>query len=404
MIKIIVLRTQTHLIKNNHRLYKYCDDVCFKSKNLYNYANYIVRQEFITNRKWISGFDLNKQLKNTDVFRELPAKTSQQIIMLLNNNWKSFFRSIKDWSKNKAKYFGKPNLPKYKEKNGRQIVFFDYMQGSFKDNKYYFPNRESIKKEYIETRIHKKDFKLLRIVPFGNCYKIEIIYQKETLEKTNTNNNYLAIDLGIDNLATLTNNIGLQPIVINGRILKSINCYYNKIRAKALSYIGKGISNRLKRIDTKRNNIIATYMHKVSREIINYCQTHNIDNVVIGRNQDWQRNSNIGRKNNQNFTQIPFEILIKNILYKGEELGIKVIIISEEYTSISSFIDNDPISKSDKFSGKRIKRGLYQSKNKILINSDVNGSYNILRKCNPEFRYDDRIKGTSLYPIRLNIV
>lgn len=404
---IEILRTQIHIINKNHRLYKYCDDVCFKSKNLYNYANYIVRQEFINNRKWISSFDLNKRLKEEDVFKALPAKTSQQTIILLGKNWKSFFKGVKDWSKNKFKYCGQPNLPKYKKKDGRQLVFFDHEQGSFKDNKYYFPRKDFKKIDYIETNIGRKEFKLLRIVPYGNCYKIEIIYKKEIEEKLKYNNNYIAIDLGINNLATLTNNIGLQSIVINGRILKSINCYYNKLRSKALSYIGKGISNKIRKIDTKRNNIINTHFHKISRYVINYCLTNGIENIIIGRNKDWQRNSNIGKKNNQLFVQIPFEDLIKKISYKAEENGIRIIITSEEYTSKSSFIDNDILPDKFgeyEFSGKRIKRGLYKSKEGTLINSDVNGSYNILRKCIPEFTYsNDRIKGISLYPIRQNI-
>jgi len=400
------LRTQTHMIRKEHKLYKYCDETCLKSKNLYNYANFIVRQEFITNGRWISAFDLNKMLKGEDVFKELPSKASQQIMILLGKNWKSFFKSIKDWSKNKSKYTGKPKLPKYKDKNGRQVIFFDYTQGSFQNNKYYFPRRDRKKIEYIETNIHKSDFRLLRIVPYGNCYKIEIVYTKEVKEKEVYNNNYLSIDLGVNNLATLTNNIGIQPIIINGKILKSINQYYNKLQAKAMSYIGKGTSNRIKRINTKRNNIVDTHLHKISHWIIEYCLTNNIDNIVIGRNQDWQRNNNIGRKNNQSFVQIPFEDLIRKISYKAEENGIKVIITSEEYTSKSSFIDNDILPNkfgNYKFSGERIKRGLYKSKDGVLINADVNGSFNILRKCIPEFVYNDRIKGVSLHPIKCNI-
>jgi len=177
--------------------------------------------------------------------------------------------------------------------------------------------------------------------------------------------------------------------------------------AKAEGYIGKGTSNRIKKISTKKNNITEDHIHKVSRWIINYCIENNIDNIVIGRNKDWQRKSNIGKKNNQKFVQIPFESLINKIIYKAEENGIKVQIMTEQYTSKSSFIDNDVIPDKFgkyKFSGKRIKRGLYQSKNGTLINADVNGSFNILRKCNPEFIYDDRIKGISLYPIRVNII
>lgn len=390
-------------------MFKYCDEACFKSKNLYNYANYLIRQEFLNNNRIISAFELNKMLKTHKTFKALPAKTSQQIIIQLCYNWKSFFKAIKQWKKNKNEFCGKPNLPKYKKKNGRNIVYFDYMQGSFQDGKYYFPvkgGNKSVKNEYIETNITKEQFKQLRIVPYGSCYKIEIVYEVEVPDTKETNNKYLAIDLGVDNLATLTNNIGLRPIVINGRILKSINNYYNKIRAKAQSYIGVGTSKRIQRIDFKRNNIVNTHMHKISRWIINYCLDNNIQNIIIGKNHDWKHSSKMNNVSNQRFIQIPFENLINKIKYKAEEKGIKVIMVDEKYTSQASFIDNDDLPDNInkyEFSGRRIYRGLYKSKGGILINADVNGSYNILRKGNPEFKYDDRIKGVSLHPIRLNI-
>lgn len=397
-----VLRSEVHVINKNHRLFKYCDDVTFKSKNLYNYVNYILRQEFINNNIIISAFDLNKQLKHEDVFKALPAKTSQQIIIQLGRNWKSFIKAVKDWAKNKEKYTGRPKLPKYKEKNGRNIVFFDYQQGKIKDGRYKFPLTE----EFIETKVSKDQFRQIQIVPYGSSYKIIVVYKQSIKENKITNNNYLAIDLGVDNLATLTNNIGLSPIVINGRILKSRNQYYNKKLAKLKSYVGNKSSNRIKRLSLKRNNIVDTYFHKVSRFIVNYCKSNNIGNIVIGKNTYWKQNSKMSKKANQKFIQIPYEKLISQLRYKGEDLGINVITLEEQYTSKSSFIDNDPIPAKFgeyEFSGKRIKRGLYESKNGTLVNADVNGSYNILRKCNPQFNYVEGIEGVSLHPFRVNI-
>ncbi len=275
-----------------------------------------------------------------------------------------------------------------------------------KDGKYYFPRKDRKNVEYIEINIERDKFKLLRIVPYGSCYKIELVYEKEIPEKTSYNDNYVSIDLGVNNLATLTNNIGIQPIIINGRILKSINQYYNKLQAKAMSYVGKGSSNRIQRIRAKRNNIVENHMHKVSRYIIKYCIENNLDNIIIGRNENWQRGSNIGAKNNQAFVQIPFENLIKKIQYKAEKNGIRVSVISEEYTSQSSFLDNDLLpnhSGSYEFSGKRKNRGLYKTNSGKLINADVNGSYNILRKRIPEFQCDNRIEGVALRPVKLNI-
>lgn len=396
------LRSEIHIIKKNHRLFEYCDQMCFKSKNLYNYANYIIRQEFINNNNLVSAFDLNKDLKNEDVFRALPAKTSQQILIGLGRNWKSYFKSIKDWAKNQGKYTGKPKLPKYKDKEGRNVVYFDYQQGTLKEGKYKFPKSDY----YIETEVQKEDFRQVQIFPYGTCYKISLIYRVKTNENKEINSNYLAIDLGIDNLATLTNSIGKSSIVINGRILKSINQFYNKKLAKLRSHIGRGTSNRIKALNMKRNNIVETHFHRTSRYIINYCVENDISNIVIGRNKDWQRNSNMKKKTNQKFVSIPFEMLIYQLKYKAEDVGINMTVIEEQYTSKSSFVDNDSIPTKfgdHQFSGKRIKRGLYKSKDGTLINADVNGSYNILRKCNPEFKYDG-IEGVSLHPIRVNIL
>ncbi|MFS0643802.1 transposase [Siminovitchia sp. 179-K 8D1 HS] len=401
MRAIQILRSEIHIINKKHRLFNYCDEVCLHSKNLYNHANYLMRKLFISEGRALSAFDLNKILKDEEVFKALPAKTSQQIIIALGRNWKSFFISIKDWSKNKSKYTGKPRLPRYKKKDGRNIVFYDYQQGTLKDGKYKFPKTDY----FIETSVTKDMFRQVQIIPYGSCYKIAVVYRKELEIKKNINSSYLSIDLGIDNLATLTNNIGKQSIVINGRILKSINQYYNKKLAKLRSYVGRRTSNRIKKLNIKRNNIVETQFHKISRHIINYCLKNDIDNIAIGRNKDWQRNSKMSRKTNQKFVQIPFEKLIDQLKYKGEECGIKVIVIEEQYTSAASFIDNDflPFKFGNyEFSGRRVKRGLYKSKNGTLINADVNGSYNILRKCNPEFSYD-RIEGVSLHPVRINI-
>lgn len=400
---MIEYRTQTHVIKRNHRLYRYCDDMCFKSKNLYNRANFLIRESFINDKKIIFSNELNKILKSEECFKALPAKTSQQIVIQLGHVWKSFFKGIENWKGDRSSHTGMPRLPKYKDKNGRNIVFFDYMQGSFWESRYYFPVRFGEEYEnYIETNVTKDNFVQMRIVPYGNCYKIEIVCEIEVQEKEFYNDSWIGIDLGIDNLATLTNNIGLPPIVINGRILKSINQYYNKIRSKALSSITRGTSNRIKRIDLKRNNIFNTHIHRISRAIVNYCINNKIDNIAIGKNKDWQRNVNLGRKNNQVFSQIPFDKLLDKIEYKARENGIQVFRISEEYTSKASFLDGDEFKK-DSFSGRRIRRGLYKSQNGTIINADVNGSYNILRKCNPEILWYDWIEGVSLHPIRINI-
>lgn len=392
-------RCETHIIRKNHRLFSYCDDICFKSKNLYNYANYLARNDFKENQILTkSAYDYNKELKNEEVFKALPSKTSQQIIMKLFKNWKAFLKAVKDWSKNPEKYNGKPSIPKYKDKNGRNIVFFDYQQCFVKNEKIKLPKT----KLYIDTNVSREQFKQIQIVPYGSCYKICIYYVIDIPEKEIYNNNYLAIDLGVDNFATCINNVGIPPIIINGKVVKSINQYYNKLLAKAKSYVGNQTSKRMKRISFKRNNIIETHFHIISRWIINYCKAYNIESIVVGKNKDWKRGSRMSKKSNQKFIQLPHERFIQMLKYKGEEAGIRVIEQEESYTSKASFIDSDEMVKGTEFSGKRIKRGLYQSKDGTLINADVNGSYNILRKCNAQFSYES-IEGLSLIPLRLNI-
>lgn len=350
-------------------------------------------------------------LKTHESFVALPSKTSQQVIIGLGRNWTTFYKSCKKYHKNNVHYTGRPKIPKFKDKNGRNVVRFDYMQGSFKDdNRYYFAIKKGSDKTnrpYIETKIAKDKFRLLEIIPCGNCYKISIVYTADDVDKLKNNNNYMAIDLGLNNFATCVNNIGLQPIVINGKILKSINQLYNKELAKYRGYIGRGgTSKNIQRISLKRNNIIETHMHRISTCIVNYCVKHNINTLVVGYNDDWKRYSNMGKKTNQKFVQIPHGKLIKMLEYKCENYGINFKTIDERYTSKSSFIDNDVLPKyfgEYYFSGKRTKRGLYISKKGIEINADVNGAYNILRKCNPKFRMNDRIEGVSFHPIRISV-
>ena len=389
---------ERHLIKKTHSLYSYCDDMCGKSKNLYNYANYLIRQEFINSRKWIRYNELEKQLKQHETYKDLPAQSSQQTLMLLDKNWKSFFKSIKDYSKNKDKYLGRPKLPKYKNKDGKSITIFTNQQCKIKNLMVKFPKT----KLTLKTNVGK--IQQVRIIPNSNHYVIEVVYKKETTPLNLNTSNVIGIDLGLDNFATITNNIELQPIVINGKPIKSINQYFNKKKAKLMSFIGdKGTSNRIKKLTNKRNHKVDDFMHKASRKVIDYCIFNKIGTIVIGKNKDWKQEINLGKRNNQNFTSIPYNSFIKKLQYKAELVGIQVILTEERYTSKASCLDLDKMKKGIEFSGKRIKRGLYKTKNNILINADVNGSYNIIRKVFFNSLTVEKIEGVGLYPIKINI-
>lgn len=391
-------RVERHIIINNKQL----DNLTFLSKNLYNYVNYMIRQHFIKTGLMLGEYDITTQLtkENQVDFRALPNNTSQQIIRLLFKNWNSFFKSIKNYKKNPDKYKSKPKLPKYKKKKGHNIVIFTKIQIRLKDEFIHFP--KMVKLEPLKTKVD--NIIQVRIIPNINHHIIEVIYEKERKNTSLDENFYLGIDLGLNNLVTTSNNAGLQPFIINGKSLKSINQYFNKKRAKLMSYVGnRGTSNKIEKLIFKRNNKVNDYIHKTSRYVINYCVEHKIQNIVIGYNKGWKDGINIGRRNNQKFVSIPFLKLINQLKYKGEEIGIDVILTKESYTSKCSALDLEHIKKHESYLGKRVKRGLFKTAKGLLINADVNGSMNILRKVIGDDFVNLLGRGLAISPLKINI-
>lgn len=407
---MIVQRVERHMINKNHVCYTKFDELCFKSKNIFNYANYTIRQEFITNGKYIKYYDLSKLLQHSESFMDLGSNSSQMTLKILDKAWKSFFVSIKDWSKHPGKYLGRPKLPKYKNKDGRFTCVLTNMQTHIVDGYLYFAFKEL--KPFNNLFRTKTKGKLLhvRIVPNCNNYVLEIVYSKEVPEIYTESKNIIGIDLGLNNFATIVNNIGSLPIIINGKGIKSYNQYWNK-EASHYKSIAKTINNldwtkRLTKITNKRNNKINYFLHKASKEVINYCLFNSVDTIVIGNNKNWKQECKLG-KTTQGFVQIPHTEFINKLKYKCEDYGIKFISTEESYTSKASFLDSDIIPKYGQkfdyeFSGKRIHRGLYKSKENILINADCNGAYNIIRKVFPN-AYTNGIEGVHLHPVVINI-
>lgn len=384
-------RTERHIIIKNKEL----DQFCFLSKNLYNYCNYQIKQYYISTKLFLSYNDLIKTLTKEDQidYRSLPTQTSQQIIMLLYKNWVSFFKKIKIDKSSRP--------PKYKSKTGRNIVIFTNQQIRIKDNFIHFPKMTNL--EPLKTKITTK-INEVRILPQQSCFIIEVVYKKEKIEHDLDENLYLSIDLGINNLCSMISNSDLEPILLNGKIIKSINQFYNKRKALLMSYIGnKGISNRLNQLTLKRNNLIQNYLHHTSKFIITYCIKNKIKNIVIGYNKDWKQGVNIGKVNNQKFVSIPYIKLINQITYKAEENNITVILNEESYTSKCDSLVLEPLNKQDSYLGKRVKRGLFQSSIKKVINADVNGSINILRKViGDDFIQNLTNRGLVFNPVKVN--
>ena len=384
---MIVNRVEQQIIRKSHPLWKTIDKMCFNAKNLYNYANYIIRQEYLKSKTYIPYREMNFNLKTHKQYKDCMSQPANCVLRLLDKNWKSFFEGLKEYQKNPSKFLGRPQLPKYLKKDGRYLwmipnnsCYFDKKNGElcFRIRKL-----QSVKwKCRCQGRLIQ-----VRFVPRGCVYVMEIVSEIEVPDTVESDNRIVGIDLGVNNLITASNNIGKQPFIINGRGLKSINQFYNKRRAELQSELkrrnNKDWSEKLDLITQKRFNRIKNYMHNASSYVIKWCVNNQIDTLVVGHNDEWKQKVKLGIKVNQNFTYIPYDMLIKQLAYKCENVGIRFIEIEESYTSGTSFLDGELPCKENYDKSRRVKRGLFQSK-QGLINSDVNGSLQIIRKVFPD--------------------
>ena len=381
--------------------------LCHLAKNLYNLANWYVRQDFFNLNNLLSYYDLDFILKNKQAYQSLPSQMSQQILKYLTRNWKSYFKALREYRENSSRFKKKPKIPGYKKKNGESIAIFTNQQCKIKNGYLHFPRRVNI--YLIKTRITER-LKEVRIIPLGIKYKVELVYEKEEKDLGLDKEHILSIDLGLNNLITAVNNNACRPFIIKGGMIKSINQYYNK----QLAYYRSIENKRGNFIDTKRiqklhlirNNKLTTLFHRISKNVIDYCIQNNIGTIVIGYNHGWKQKINIGKRNNQKFVQIPFLKLVRQIEYKAKLNGILVFTINESHTSKCSFLDNEPIEKLTAYAGKRISRGLFKTSKGIVLNADVNGAYNIMKIAFPNAISVDGIEVFGLMPqiIQQNIV
>lgn len=385
-----------HLSKDE---YKSLKELSHIAKNLTNEAIYNVRQHYFNNKKYLSYKENYKMLKNSENYKKLNSNMAQQILKEVDESFKSFFALLKLAKQGKYN-FKDIKLPNYLDKNGFTTLVICFVR--IKDNILLIPysylyasehKRISIK---IPTILKDKKIKEIRIIPKlkARYFEIQYVYESK-IEKLNLNKeNALGIDLGINNLCTCVTNSG-NNFIIDGRKLKSINQFYNKRNAKLQSIkdTKKKIKEKIKllqaKITMKRNNRVNDYLSKTVRMIINYCIENDIGKIVVGYNVTFQRNSNIGKVNNQNFVNIPYGKLRNKLEYLCKIYGIEFKLQEESYTSKASFWDKDEIpifdentNKKYKFSGRRIKRGLYRTSTGYEFNADCNGALNILRKSN----------------------
>ena len=394
---------ERHVITKNHPFWSEIDHKAFLSKNLFNLANYYYRQYFFEYQKKLNFTELYHQVSKSDDYQAIPSKVSKQIIRRLDQSWTSYFAALREWKKQPNKFLGKPKIPKYKHKTkGRNIL--PYPKKSI--------YKKALKKgichlsmSEIEIPTSQTEIIEARIVPKSSCYIIEIVYEKS--EEITENKQVAGVDLGVNNLiAVTTNQTGISPLLIKGRPLKAINTFYNKQRSCLQSQLktnhNQSNSPKLKKLTHKRNCRVENYLHTASKRVIDWCVNHEIGILIIGHNQTWKQEVKLGKKNNQQFVNIPHYRLIEMLTYKAQLIGIKVIITEESYTSQSSCLDGDKLpkygEKKPKFSGKRVTRGLYKTRGNKLLNADVNGSLNIIKKVIPDV-FDQGIKGLPFNPV-----
>ena len=385
---------EKHIIDHKDPRYKAIDEVAFASKNLYNATLYIVRQIFILEGEYLNYNTMDQVMQKHEAYRGLPTKVAQEIVKQIHEAWVSYFEVCKEYREHPEKFTGRPKMPNYKDKaSGRNLLTYN-MQAVSRgkrtlDRGIISPSQLGIA---VKTKQDPKAINEVRIAPKKGHYVVEVVYTKEE-ERTERNSKYIAgIDLGVNNLVALTSNKpGFQAVVVNGRPVKSTNQFYNKRRAELQKASGRtGTTARMERLTNKRNRRIEHYMHTTSKRIIDLLVKEEIKMLIIGKNDGWKNGIEMGKKNNQQFCFIPHAKLISMLTYKAELVGIKVQLTEESYTSQASLLDLDEIpvyapSREEKprFSGKRIKRGLYRASDGQLINADINGAGNVIRKVAP---------------------
>lgn len=387
------MKTWSIIINKNNDILKMMSDAL----SIYDQALYYQRQSYFETReqgkiKTHSFVELYNLVKETQAFKEskLDSVLKSASIRKVCNNWLSFIKSTISYNKNKNKFKARPNMPKYLHKHKKyDNVYIDKTRlryrGIKRENEFRLPCT-NIKIKF-PPKIKREQIRQVVLQYYYGKIKVNIIYDDvKKLEKQPDYKSAIGIDLGVNNLCAITSNDKNLSCIVKGGPLKSINQYYNKKLAKISSNLEKCNKKRTSHlkdsITLKRNNKINNYMHVVSRRLIDFCSENGIGKIIIGHNSGWKQETNVGKKNNQNFVCIPFNKLINFLKYKGAEAGISVVTVEESYTSKSDHLVNEPMKHNDNYVGKRIMRGQFKSSTGKLINADINGAIGMLRKEN----------------------
>jgi putative transposase len=341
-------------------------------------------------------------MQGTEPNRALPAKVAQWVLKQLCAAWDSYFAALSAYKADPSRFLGRPRLPKYLAKQGRNLLTYTLQAISCP-----LLRQGIIQPSGLPIQVHTQQTAVqqVRLVPHGTHYTVEVIYDQPITPAALDPALVAAVDLGVNNLAALTSNqSGFAPRLINGRPLKALNQFYNKRRAQLQAHLpqGRHTSHLLDALTDRRNRRISDYLHNASRAIINLLVHHGIGTLVIGHNPDWKQQVRMGRRSNQTFVDIPHARFIAMLHYKAELVGIRVVVREERYTSKCSFLDGEPVQHHTQYAGRRVRRGLFRTATGRYLNADVNGSYNILTKAAPEAFALGR-RGCVVQPVRLEL-
>jgi IS605 OrfB family transposase len=386
-------QVEQHQIKSSSPWWDYCETVCFASKSLFNTAQYTSRQSFFYGHGTLTQAAMDK-LFNSDLnYKSLPAKVSQLVLKQVADSWQSYFKALETWKVDPSAFTGKPKQPGYIESDGKNLIKFNSQSISKTEFKKGFiaPSMSPIRVS-VKPGLSFADIVEVRLVPKVGCYVLEVVYDDKLQPwKLDYQGLSAAIDIGIDNLATIVfSDPSIQPLAVNGKPLKAKNQWFNKEVARLRSIIGFGTTRRIQNVIRNRNNFVHSYLHQATARIAAELEDIGVTEVAIGKNPQWKTEVDMGRRNNQQFVQIPHDKFIKMLTQKLEKLGITVKVGEESYTSKASFLDWDIIpiwepgkANQVKFSGKRVATKKYRSSSGAVIHADVNGAFNIGRKVIP---------------------
>lgn len=393
---------EQHIIARSDPRFVLIDAAAFSAKNLYNAANFLLRQAYIFNGQYLSAREVQRQMRRHDAYRALPAKVAQQVLRLLDKNWQVFLAARAAYQADPGQFAARPRLPKYKHKTDGRVVLVYTLQALSKTGL----KRGLVQPSQLPITVQTRQTSLgqVRIVQRVNCYVVEVVYERQERSSQGDLALVAGVDIGVDNLAAIASNkAGFVPRLVNGRPAKSINQFYNQRKVELQRASGEpGSTQRLERLTTQRERRLNQYLHAASKRIIALLVQEGIGVLVIGNSPLWKLDGRARQQSSRHFEQVPFVRFAEMLRYKAQLAGIRVLITEESYTSQCSFLDMEPIGRHERYAGRRLKRGLFRSASGRYLNADVNGAYNIIRKAVPE-AFCQGIEAVVVQPVRLAV-